>query len=372
MANYLALDSNGIIRAISNHPFESKNHTIIKTDQLVTIGTSYRKQTKLKIAFVSNFKDQCGISTYSEYLIEKLVSKVEDVKVFLDWECGQSMSNCVDQILAYKPDLIITQYALSLFSNHPNFLKYMQGLDHIPHLVTVHSVYEGQDISSLAAMKNIIVHTKKCEELLVRQGVTGKIFQIPHGCIEFNEKSTNNHSLIQFGFGFKYKGVENALKAVQILKNEYPDIFYYYLCSKNERTKLITMDYYNKLTEMIKELDISENVAIVRKYQSFPELTNYFQNANIAVFPYLNDNVYGASGAIRIAMSAMPVIGSNSALFDELDIPKPDDLSEEIKKIFEDEKYRQQLMAKNKKYIEQNNWDITADRYLNLYQNLRL
>ena len=40
----------------------------------------------------------------------------------------------------------------------------------------------------------------------------------------------------------------------------------------------------------------------------------------------------------------------------------------QIDKIFSDETYKNKILTKINDYVKQNNWDVTADRYISLYQ----
>jgi glycosyltransferase involved in cell wall biosynthesis len=86
--------------------------------------------------------------------------------------------------------------------------------------------------------------------------------------------------------------------------------------------------------------------------------------------------VYGASGAIRVAMAnGIPVIASSCHQFDDLEgvVPRPGDpseIAEEIDHVFSSEKYRKQLLEKSARYLQENTWDISADRYLALQEQV--
>lgn len=97
------------------------------------------------------------------------------------------------------------------------------------------------------------------------------------------------------------------------------------------------------------------------------------------MFPYVineDNKVYGASGAVRIAMAnKIPVITSDAHLFDDLEgvVPRPGgyiDLAKEIDKIFSDENYKKELVEKNLKYINDNTWEKSAEKYLETYYQL--
>ena len=92
--------SDNQIRLISNNPFESQNLSVIKLDEDISdadIFCNYKiKDNKLvikkqigntsnqKIAFVTNWKMPCGLSTYAEALFPKLEKQFKDHKYFIE------------------------------------------------------------------------------------------------------------------------------------------------------------------------------------------------------------------------------------------------------------------------------------------------
>ena len=103
------------------------------------------------------------------------------------------------------------------------------------------------------------------------------------------------------------------------------------------------------------------------------------RTAKLALVPYVtnpNNIVYGASGAVLVAMAnQIPVITSESNMFDDLNnvVPRPnnaEELSKEIDKIFSDHNYKNNLISLNNKYIQENIWEKTADRYLDFIKDV--
>ncbi len=213
---------------------------------------------------------------------------------------------------------------------------------------------------------------------------------IPHGCVKFRPEDTTElwnifqtpYALMQFGFGFFYKGVDRVLDAIHHLKTsqeKFKDIFYVYLCSDNPHTSVVHTQYYNHLLAKIDSLGLHDNAVIIRKFQTEQTINAYLRTAKIALFPYSQDpknTVYGASGAIRVAMANnCPVIASSSHMFDDLEgvLPRPADhleLAKAIDKIFSNEKYRKGLLERQANYMTENTWEVTAERYLALYQKI--
>lgn len=416
--HYISFNNNNIITAISELPFESAGQTVKKAeippeaDFHKIVGRIKRSNKKvaikdLRIAFMCNWNDTCGISTYSKYLLDAIKPKVAEVHVFSEinigdtqdepyvtrcWSRGRSMMEATDLIKKWNPDLLIIQHEFGIFPRAGNFLQMLQQIEDIPYLITLHSVYEHLDKSvCTSAIKNIVVHTKQAKEILHKIGNSNNIFVVPHGCVKFQSEQKEElwnifqtpYTIVQFGFGFFYKGVDVVLDAIHHLKTtnpqKYNDIFYCYLCSDNPHTSAIHNNYYNFLMDKIKELGLIDNCVIIRKFQTEQTINNYLRTAKLALFPYRSDPknvVYGASGAVRIAMAnGIPVIVSNSHQFDDMEniLPRPFthvELANEIDHIFSNSKYKELIVKNMEKYIDDNTWDISADRYLDLYSKI--
>jgi glycosyltransferase involved in cell wall biosynthesis len=366
-----------------------------------TVTPEKKPQYEMRIAVICNWGQSCGISTYTRYLLDAIRPKVKELKIFSEegsseegaeycWLRGRNMSQAVKKVLDWEPDCVLIQHEFGLFPKATHFLNMLQMLQPIPYVVALHSVYEHLDKAvCTAAIENIIVHSEESKKALARTGNTSNVFVVPHGCVQFPDHSEHwnifqtPYAIVQFGFGFFYKGVDVALEAIAYLKNcqpeKYKDIFYCYLCSENEKTRNIQNDYYQFLNDKIKDLGIEDNVAIIRKYQSEETLCHYLRTAKLALFPYVIDpknTVYGASGAIRIAMAnGTPTIASPSHLFDDLEgiIPRPSghiELAHEIDKVFSDWKHRQNLVDRSLKFIAEHSWDNVADQYLEVISDV--
>ena len=139
-------------------------------------------------------------------------------------------------------------------------------------------------------------------------------------------------------------------------------------------------EYYNNLTKKVEELELQNNVLLIRGFVNEGILENYLRTVKLVIFPYIqeeNNVVYGASGAIKIAMTHnVPVIASYSHLFDDLKnvVPKISDhveLAKEIDKIFSSDKYKKELIEKNHEYIRNNSWENISMMYLKTISDIR-
>lgn len=391
---------------VSDEVYKNKERLIgTKLENSKTINSSPKK---LKVAFVCGWNQPCGISTYSKYLVDALAPKIDEIKIFSEvspncskedkydvvscWKRGQSLTQLSREVTQWGPSILIIGHEWGIFPVANLFLPFIEQLKNakIPLITTLHSVYEHLDKSvCTSALTNIVVHSQAGKDCLVKLGHKNKnITVIPHGCLNYGRVDRlwnffGVPTICQFGFSFKYKGVDVALKAIAKLKEKekLKDIFYVYLCSENPNSLNIHNQYYKEIQKIVDELSLRDNVTLQRGFFTDQEINNYLQTAKIAIFPYLTDShnvVYGASGAARIAMAnGAPVIASDSHMFDDLQgvISRPqagnvDALAEEIEKVLLDEKYKQELLDRQYRYISENTWEITADRYKSFMQEV--
>jgi glycosyltransferase involved in cell wall biosynthesis len=400
---YVSINQQGVIQAASKDKAISivGNQTLhipSLADEKSLVGkkivTNEQKPlSELRVAGICNWGDQCGIATYSEQLIPELRKHVKEVKIFSEvadisddttrcWRRGQSCTDLANQVISYKPDVVFIQHEFGLFPKATYFLKLLEMFDNIPYVITMHSVYEHLDKTICTSyIKNIITHNPNGKKCLERMGHRNQVFVLPHGCNLYDDVQPlwnifqNERTIIQFGFGFDYKGLDQAIEAVNILKNrseDFKDIFYCFLCSESNHTRSIQTRYYNNIRNLVEEKGLQDNVVVLRGYLSDQHMQNFLRTAKLAVFPYKNDPkniVYGASGAIRKAMSnGIPVIASDCHLFDDLDgvVPRPNnpkDLADEIEKVFSSEQYRSGLLQRTKNFVTENSWERIGAKY---------
>lgn len=375
----------------------------MQAKQLIKENFVPKPASELKIALICNWNTKCGISTYSKFLAEAITPQVKEIRIFSEcsdfinepdgpniercWNRGEPLLSLARKVKSWNPDFIIIQHEYGLFPNAFYFMQLMQAFSNIPYVVTMHSVYKHLDkIVYSSCVKDIAVHTQQGKDVLLSHGHSGNITVISHGCVAFKETAElwnifqNPYTIIQFGFGFAYKGVETAFKAIKHLKEtdqKFQNIFYLYLLSENEHTARIHNQYYDSLTKLSEELGIENNIAITRKYQSDYIINLYLRLAKLAIFPYTHDPqniVYASSGAIRVAMAnGIPVIASSSHLFDDLEgvVPRVSgylELAHEIDKIFSDNDYRHSLIKANLGFVQSHPWSLIAQQYLQIYQ----
>ena len=354
--------------------------------------------SQLRVALVGVYKIQCGISTYAESLFPKIASHVLDYRIFAEysenieddddkiircWKRGEVLTDLISNIKEFKPDIVYVEHEFGIFPNARYWLSFVSQMQEYRLIVKQHSIFYHKDkLICEAACPEIIVHTQIGKKVLEEKGVTSKIYVIPHGCTPCVDKTKywnfyhSQHTIIQFGFGFEYKGWEVALTAISLLKDKFPDLFYTGLFSESKFNSLFHQKYYDKLNNMIKELGIENNVALIRGYQSDASLNAYLRTNQIAIFPYVRNGehtVYGATGATRVAMSTgIPTIASSVPQFDDMEgiIPRPSDAKElaaEIEVFFENKEVREKQIEKQNKFLLDTSWENITLKHLDLF-----
>lgn len=381
---------------------------MIETDQYIKdpIGKKivFGKPDGLRLAVICDWGSPCGISTYTKYLIDSMRSKVDALQIFSEvndkhaedgviynWKRGQSMRGAIQEVLDWKPSIVMIQHEYGIFPKTTYVMQMFEMLRDTPYAVTMHSVYEHLDKTvASSVMNNIIVHTQEGRECLKRLGNTGRVFVIPHGCVQMPDTAelwntwNVEYPIVQFGFGFEYKGVDVALEAIKLLKekhgNKYDNIFYTYFCSDSPHVRNVISANVAKLREQVAAMGLENNVSIIQGFQTDKAINNILRTSRMALFPYKtdpNNTVYGASGAVRIAMAnGVPVIASNSHMFDDLDgvLPRPANAAElatAIDHIFSDGKARQRLLEGSARYLTDHSWDRVADMYLDAFRSIQ-
>lgn len=370
---------------------------------------SNKPAKEMKIALVGNWKMQCGISTYSENLWGAISHHLSDFKLFIEkndhkigptneiggqtispdrviecWKRGESLQQLINEIKQYDPDIVWIQHEFGLWANAMYWLSFMNQISEYRVIVTMHSVFHHKDKTICeAAMPEIVTHLAGGRDILKNEKqIPGQVYVIPHGCYPCTTKDKlwnfykSDRTFLQFGFGFRYKGWENSIQAAAILAKKYPDVFFTGLFSESPFNKVEHQLYYNELMALVNQLGLQENVAIIRGFQSDATLDSYMRTNQATIFPYIshpNHEVFGASGAARLAMSkALPVITSSVNHFSDLPTIKadsPEDIATSLDTLFSSRAAKENQINKQLKYIEENSWEKVALQYISLFEN---
>lgn len=366
---------------------------VIKDGKLVAKRRRLDKK-KLRIAMVGVWGIPCGIATYTEFLVLALraaghevtlfaehdQNAVEDPSVVRCWKRGNSLIGLAKALKQHDPDVIFIQHEYGIFPDARKWTGFISQIQDFNYYVVLHSVYKHRDKAVCEAIcKNIIVHSEVAKEVLIEKGIESNIQVIPHGCVEIEEVHRlwniyrSPHTILQFGFGFEYKGWEVALDAVALLKEKYPDVFYLILFSESNFVPEIHDSQYQRIVGLIESKGLEENVSVIRGFQSDDSLANFLRTVRVAIFPYTahpDHVVYGSSGAARLSLAnGAPTIVSKVPLFSDLEevlprVENAEELAAEIDKLFSNGSAYHKQVRKQREFVRKNSWALTAQRYV--------
>lgn len=361
-----------------------------------------------KIAIISNWNQMCGISTYTKFLTDELVKLNPNIKIFSEfktkesneittevcdniqivycWRRTETIKYLKKEIKEYKPDVIMVQHEYGIFPTVVAWYNLLTFIQDYPYIVTLHSVYEHKDkFLCEAPINNIVVHTRDADNLLTKKGYLRNSIVIPHGCpTPVYEKNWNlyhtPHTVVQYGFAFPYKNFESTIKSIKLLIEKYPKIYLSCYLSESKNNLQLHEEYYKKLQLLVQELDLEENVALIRGYVSDKQLSEILKTNQVCVLPYKthpDHDVRGSSGAAKIAMAhGIPLVIGKCHLFDdvkEIGIPsedEPEKIAEYIDKYFSDERFKQNMITREVEYCLSNDWQVSAQRYYKFMLNV--
>jgi glycosyltransferase involved in cell wall biosynthesis len=428
MTRYLGLKNN-IIKVISDHPFENNDFDILvlpkefekfsrselllnfRVREGVLVPKREQKIAKnIKIAFVGNWKMQCGIASYAENLWPEVAKHIGDFKLFIEknssptgptnifgdrvidtsqivecWTRGESLLELAKQLKEYNPDIIWIQHEFGLWSNACYWLSFLNQISDYRVIVTMHSVFHHRDKTICeAAMPEITVHLAGAQNVLKNEKkLASRVYVVPHGCFPCinTERLWNFYktekTFVQFGFGFKYKGWEQSIRATAVLKQKYSDVFFTGLFSESSHNLIEHQLYYDELMVLVNQLGLQENVSILRGFQSEETLDAYLRTNKVAVFPYVSHpahEVFGVTGAARLAMSkAIPVITTSVNHFSDIPSIKADtaeEIAEALDKLFSDNQLRDDQVKKQNEYLDENTWSKVALKYIKIFESV--
>lgn len=363
---------------------------------------------KMRVALVGNWKQRCGISTYSESLWPEVTKHVRDVRLFVErsaeatgnvhllgdqqlredqvvpcWTRGQPTTELVAAIRAYDPHVVWVQHEWGLFPDARHWLSLVSALSSKCRVITtMHSIFPKHldKIVCESATPEVIVHSEGARSCLASKGFSGRVHVIPHGCDEMNAGRLWNlykseRTIVQLGFGFRYKGWEVALRTVALLAKRWPDVFFTGIFSESPHARLEHEIYHRELMALVTSLGIENHVAIIRGFQTDTAIDSYLRTNRVALFPYVaspEHEVWGASGAARLAMSrGIPVVTSRINHF--LDLPtlkgdSPEELAAAIDTLFlAPSSAAADQVRRQTEYVKEHSWANMAKKHIDLF-----
>ena len=349
---------------------------------------------------------QCGIATYSSFLIEEL-KKLENV-VYVVSEYGaegenvHTVYNSQDPDLAHKifqtmikfnPDIVHIQHEFGLFGPHRGVnvlpLIYMFKLSRIPVVATFHTIYENFTYDSriiieavIRASDAIIVHEDYQKESIFKNIARfDNIFVIPHGVRKVNFIKDAKHkigaqgrkTILLLGYFRPGKNFEQIIKIMPRIKKQVPGAL---LIVAGDNRMNECSEYTDKIVEMIKNSAAADSIKYIKGEFSKDTLDTIICSADVAVLPY---KISSQSGIMAHLLAfGIPLVTSGIRVFEETFKKAKcgfmsltdENYVENIVKILTDNNLKNKLSSAALKLVnKQLLWEITGKKTVEIYQH---
>jgi glycosyltransferase involved in cell wall biosynthesis len=376
-----------------------------------------------KICFLSNFPPkECGIATFTQDLITsmnkrfnpKVKSRVialneessmynYDSRVFMQMNKDYladyiSIANRINR--SDKIKIVCIQHEFGIFGGeYGSYIIPFLDTVKKPVVVTFHSVLPSPDnlrkkVVNFIGEKSaaIIVMADAAVDILHNDyGVPkNKIHVIRHGIPDTPLKPAeqykrklrleNNIVLSTFGLLSRGKGIEYMIKALPYLVKKYPNILYVIIGETHPVIrKREGEEYRNYLTNLVKKLNLQENVKFYNKYLNVEEIIEYLLASDIYVCTNLEKNQI-VSGTLSYAMGCGKAVVSTPNLYAEevlshdrgvlAEFQNPKSFAEGIDKILSDLEWKKRIEQNAYAFGRSMIWPNVASSYLHLFNKV--
>ena len=374
----------------------------------------------MKIAYVSTYlPKQCGIATYTDYLIRGIreVNPNLEIKVIAEQGASPKKENKLEVIASWDrnedyvesiithakgADIVHIQHEYSIYKFDDRLPSLLQGLDvNTKKVITIHCVRPAQFSERGAVDENfaakiaqladkVIVHIESQKDILTRLGITsGKIHIIPHGTeISSEDKKAsrkrlglpiNAKILLMFGFVKKHKCLHIVLDAVVEILEKFEDIHLFVAGGLASTASQKDRDYAEFVRKKIVELGLQKYVIYPNRFFPNEDVPYLLRGSDIIMFPYYEED-RSASGSFHLAIGAKkPVIASRIPKFEELKnicdellvLPyNYSGIAGIVIRLFEDKKFWQYVVDRTEEYRKITSWQSVANQHLQLYRGV--
>jgi glycosyltransferase involved in cell wall biosynthesis len=372
----------------------------------------------MKIGYVSTYlPQQCGIATYTDYLI-RAIRKVDpalEIKIIAERGASSGKMDKFEIIPCWSRD---ENYADSIISNAGNVdvvhIQHEYGIykfdDRLPSvlrhistdtkkIITIHCVRPAQFSERGAVDENlaakiamladlVIVHLPAQEAILKRLAVPSeKIHVIPHGTeLSDEDKEVSRKRLdlpldakilLMFGFIKKHKNIHIVLEPLAQILEKVKDVYFLIAGGLAPNASKRDRDYAEFVQKRIDELKLQENVIYPKRFFPNEDVPYLLRASDIILFPYYEED-RSASGSFHLAIGAgRPTIASRIPKFEELRNVCDDLLALPFNssgiagiaiRLFEDDEFRQYVLNRIDEYRRLTSWEAVARQHLQLYR----
>ncbi len=363
----------------------------------------------MRIGYISSYPPvECGIATYSAYLIDALREKGTDVyvvshlgasgpQVFAAFNENDLDDKAYQVALRFTPDIVHVQHEFGLYGPHfgvnilPVIVKFR--LIGVPVVTTLHTVYEdpqpGHRIlieNILANSERVVVHQdyqRRTLERLYPPHYTRKVTVIPHGARLVDPLA---HAKARLGLPADRKvilliGYFRPSKHFELIVDLLPEILQRYpnallvLAGKIRNQEY--SDYRDRLFDHIRRSPAQDHIRVILGQLRQETFDTILSAADVVVLPY---KITSQSGILAHCLAfGRPVVTSDTPAMRELISESGAGVIVEseaqypgvIAALLGDETKSRRMSEAARRFVrEKLAWPLVAERHIALYRQL--
>ena len=365
----------------------------------------------MKIGIISTYPPlDCGIGTYSSYLIEELRRLKNRVYIVchrggegldcypaFDYNDPDLPHKAFEAMMKFTPDLVHIQHEFGLFGEQKGMnvipLAYKFKLSHIPIVITLHTVSEKPDYEEQIIRKAlveiaeaIIVHEEYQRELIKKHlGHEDKIWVIPHGVrkikrvskLKAKEKLGLVGKKIVLLQGY-FRRTKNFERVVRLFPKVADDVIDALLIIASAARRPEDIAYRDEFLELVAESRAKDKIKVL--VEPFPEqrFDLILSSADVAVLPYLEGAQSGIMAHCLAFAKPMVVSSDIQALVDLIQKSRSGlvagtdaELKEAIINILTEKDLAKEFSDHARRYVEKHlSWKVIASKHMGAYNEV--
>jgi len=389
---------------LDNHKWENCTNRIITVVDDIK-NKVHKDKKNPKIGWATTWNSKCGIASYSKSLIDQFSDEV-DITIFANiisetdiidelaefnvrrvWsDAGEKdLTHFYNAIVESEIEVFIIQFNFGFFNLYAleNLIQKLQ-LSNIKVFIEFHSVADvdkadfkaslGWIKDTLKSVDGILAHGIIDINILKEFSLINNVTLFPLGVMQHNADDTSMSNkqlelglkdkfvIASYGFMLPSKGIKELIEAFSKVRKSH----------KNAHLLLVnaiypadaSIVYASECKELIKLLNLTQDVTIINEFLSDEESLSYLNTADLLVMPY-RATQESASAAVRHALSTnKPTLCTPQNIFKDIeDIvhftqdDSIDSLAQSISLLIKD----QELLGINKniqtKWLNEHDWN---------------
>lgn len=367
-------------------------------------------QVRPRVAMVTTWNNKCGIAEYTRFQCEamrnmanftiypnygvELLRPDEGYVQRRSWHSAFSgdMNELCKALENGNEEIIHFQFNFGFFKLEELAKTIRQLYARKRIIITFHKTKDGDVNGTIVSLRSIrdalnlcwrlVVHQSEDKKVLISFGINPDIIEIiPLGQIVYDKRDKKQvqnelglkRSLVlgSYGFLLPHKGILENIKAVELIRKQYPDVLYIPCCALHDSPE--SRNYYDTCAQYVNKHGLAQNVVFVTDFLELEESMVLLQACDVLLMNYLPTGE-SASGAVRFCVAAQrPLITTQQAIFDEfkdctmqITEVNPGKIAEMVYTVLQQD--CRDMMQRMREYVEKSNWESVAGKFDRLYR----